>query len=119
MADFDEKSDEAGLSIDGSQPKEWAAIRAPDSLLSANRTGVGGKSPSLNSIGRTRSQNGYGCDEGNEQDDDVDVEAYRVDKDPFEVGWENGDDDPLNPRSWKTARKWVIVLICSMSSTCV
>ena len=36
----------------------------------------------------------------------------------FEVTWD-GDDDPLNPRSFGHARKWVIVLIVSMSSLCV
>ena len=37
---------------------------------------------------------------------------------PFEVGWE-GDDDPTNPRSMSTGRKWLIVLIVSTSSLCV
>ena len=36
----------------------------------------------------------------------------------FEVTWD-GDNDPFNPRSFGRARKWVIVLIVSMSSLCV
>ena len=36
----------------------------------------------------------------------------------FEVGWD-GEDDPLNPRSMSTGRKWLIVLIVSASSLCV
>ncbi|MCJ1395277.1 hypothetical protein MMC18_008161 [Xylographa bjoerkii] len=36
----------------------------------------------------------------------------------FEVGWD-GDDDPMNPRSMSTGRKWLIVLIVSSSSLCV
>ncbi|KAF1813450.1 MFS transporter [Eremomyces bilateralis CBS 781.70] len=37
----------------------------------------------------------------------------------FEVHWEGGDSDPMNPRSMSKARKWLIVAIVSMSSTCV
>ena len=36
----------------------------------------------------------------------------------FEVAWD-GDDDPMNPRSMRTSRKWLIVLIVSTSSLCV
>ena len=38
--------------------------------------------------------------------------------DPFEVNWD-GDHDPRNPRNMSKARKWVIVLVVSMSSLCV
>src|SRR5450755_2467809 len=37
---------------------------------------------------------------------------------PFEVQFE-GDDDPMNPRNLLTFRRWMIVIIVSMSSTCV
>ena len=36
----------------------------------------------------------------------------------FEVQW-NGDHDPMNPRNMSKARKWMIVLVVSMSSLCV
>jgi len=49
-----------------------------------------------------------------------DVEAAAAeDKDPFEVRWDHGDNDPMNPRSMSMARKWVVVLIVSASSLCV
>lgn len=37
----------------------------------------------------------------------------------FEVTWDGGDSDPLNPRSWSRARRWAIVVICSITSGCV
>ncbi len=40
-------------------------------------------------------------------------------QDPFEVGWENGDHDPLCPRSMGVARKWLIVFITCFGSLCV
>ena len=67
---------------------------------------------SLHSVSRTRSQNGYGCD-----DDDDDVEQV-ASHDPFEVRWD-GESDPMNPRSWNKARKWAVVIIVSASSICV
>lgn len=42
-----------------------------------------------------------------------------ADNEPFLVQWENGDADPLNPRSMTKARKWGIVMIVSTSSLCV
>jgi len=36
----------------------------------------------------------------------------------FLVQWD-GDDDPLNPRSFSTARKWLIVLVVSLGSLLV
>lgn len=77
---------------------------------------------SLRSISRTRSHNGYGCDDIEEQDTPVgqDVESQgAAEKDPFEVGWDNGENDPANPRSMTMARKWLVVLIVSASSLCV
>ncbi|KAL2817417.1 MFS transporter [Aspergillus granulosus] len=35
----------------------------------------------------------------------------------FVVGWENN--DPMNPRLFKTARKWLITIILSLGSLCV
>lgn len=39
--------------------------------------------------------------------------------DPYEVRWNGGDSDPLNPRSMPLWRKWVIVGITSFGSLCV
>ncbi|KAI8674965.1 MFS domain-containing protein [Fusarium keratoplasticum] len=61
----------------------------------------------------TRSQNGYSCDP------DEDSQTDETEKDPFEVGFENGDQDPLCPRSFGKARKWIIVFIVSFASFCV
>ncbi|OWO99132.1 hypothetical protein B2J93_1930 [Marssonina coronariae] len=71
------------------------------------------------SISRTRSHNGYGCDENQADSEGQDVEGQTREKDPFDVWWQGGDSDPLNPRSLSLARKWSVVLIVSASSLCV
>lgn len=40
-------------------------------------------------------------------------------KEVFEVGWDGGDDDPACPRSFNTARKWLITIIVSSCGFCV
>ncbi|KAL5318914.1 hypothetical protein ACEPPN_013982 [Leptodophora sp. 'Broadleaf-Isolate-01'] len=82
--------------------------------LGRNRTGASTRS----SISRTRTHNGYGCDD-NEEDSGHDVEGGVPEKDPYDVVWDGGDMDPLNPRSMTMARKWLVVLIVSASSLCV
>ncbi|KAK5995199.1 Efflux pump atB [Cladobotryum mycophilum] len=71
-------------------------------------------------LDRTRSQNGYGV--GDESDEaDESAQQQTPEKDPYEVGWENGDNDPLCPRRFNKARKWLIVLITaggSLTVTC-
>ena len=92
------------------------------------------------SLRRERSNNGYGVD-------DLDVDALDGQQvgdkektgssaqheeaaggssgleddqiDPFEVVWDGGDNDPMNPRSMPKWRKWVIVGITSFGSLCV
>lgn len=121
MADAERKSTDdvdscpgANGLADGHTEKEWAPIRPRDSpLLNAvSRTGA-----SLRSVSRTRSQNGYGC--GDESDQERNWEDGPGEKDPFEVDWENGEMDPLNPRRKSMLAKWAIVMICSTSSLCV
>ncbi|KAL5350758.1 hypothetical protein ACLOAV_004327 [Pseudogymnoascus australis] len=66
-------------------------------------------------VARTRSQNGYGCD-------DIEAEEDAPEDDPFIVGWDGGDADPLSPRSRSNFQKWTIVLINSVAAgsvTCV
>ncbi|KAG7412588.1 Efflux pump atB [Fusarium oxysporum f. sp. rapae] len=65
------------------------------------------------SISRCQSQNGYSCNPHNEPSDD------EVEKDPFEVGWDGGDNDSLCPRSFHKMKKWLIVIIVSSGSLCV
>lgn len=87
---------------------------------------TGGKpdSDSLRNLGRTRSQNGYGCDDTDVDDDEeAATQTSAAVKDPWEVGWDLQQDggrlDPLNPRAMPFARKWAVVLIISLASLCV
>ncbi|KAK4077092.1 uncharacterized protein Triagg1_4059 [Trichoderma aggressivum f. europaeum] len=68
-------------------------------------------------LDRTRSQNGYGVSD--EQRGDKALEAGQPETDPYEVGWDDGDNDPSCPRSFNKARKWLIVLICACGSLTV
>ncbi|KAK3316140.1 major facilitator superfamily domain-containing protein [Apodospora peruviana] len=87
------------------------------------------------SLRRERSNNGWGVDDlENDDENDEEVESRRPtsaaaaadaqttnddEKDPFEVGWEGGDSDPVNPRSMPLWRKWTIIGITSFGSFCV
>ncbi|KAG9248040.1 major facilitator superfamily domain-containing protein [Calycina marina] len=75
----------------------------------------GGPGSLHHNISRTRSQNGYGCDD---EGDDAEVQVADNDTDPYDVQW-SGEDDPLNPRNMKVAKKWIVVIIVSLSSICV
>jgi hypothetical protein len=106
--DLESSMDNSGVTSD-SLEKEWAARSKPDSRAS-----------STHSITRQRSHNYWSCDENIENDGaDEDQERGEEEKDPFEVGWENGERDPMNPRSKRRTAKWAIVLICSLASFCV
>ncbi|KAL7938497.1 major facilitator superfamily domain-containing protein [Trichoderma chlorosporum] len=72
---------------------------------------------SMRDLDRERSQNGYGVSD--EHRSDKEVEAGQPEKDPYEVGWDDGDNDPLCPRSFNKGRKWLIVLICACGSLTV
>jgi hypothetical protein len=123
MADLDEKYDEDKTmsptddsTLDLPPTKEFEPISGTHSRTQP-RARAG--SMSLRSMSRTRSNNGYGCDD-NEEDDTTEEEAGgATEKDPFEVHWDNGDEDPLCPRSMSLARKWLVVIIVSASSLCV
>lgn len=71
------------------------------------------------SVSRVRSQNGYSCNENETTSSDEQPQAPEPEKDPFEVGFENGDADLGCPRSMAKLRKWTIVVIVSMASFCV
>jgi hypothetical protein len=67
-------------------------------------------------LDRTRSQNGYGVDD----DDENDPTQGDDGEDPYEVGWDEGESgDPLCPRSFPKARKWLITFIVSHVSLCL
>lgn len=97
----------------GDSNKEWEPIRVPDTKSER-------PSRPASILSRTRSQNGYGCDDQNSLDspDNNDIEGA-LEKDPYEVGWDGGESDPLNPRSKNIVMKWLIVVICAVSSLCV
>ncbi|KAI0403017.1 major facilitator superfamily domain-containing protein [Xylaria palmicola] len=63
-------------------------------------------------LGPVRSQNGHGCADLSDLDEDGNG------NDPFEVSF-SGDDDPMNPRSMSIARKWLLVYIVGSGSLCV
>lgn len=84
----------------------------------------------LSHISRSRSNNGFGVDDLEdeaEKEEEADEEAAAregagetVDEEKrFEVGWEGGDSDPLNPRSLATWRKWIIIGVLSVGSFAV
>jgi hypothetical protein len=56
----------------------------------------------------------YGA--GNETRPDVEEPQG---EDRYQVRWDNGDEDPMNPRSMTLLRKWVVVSTVSASSLCV
>ncbi|KAF4632729.1 hypothetical protein G7Y89_g5400 [Cudoniella acicularis] len=119
---YDEKTslDDSDVVTPDSTSNEFVPITSRP--ISRNKSHPQNIALSRRSISRTRSNNGYGCDENNSGEDEevVDVEAAgESTKDPFEVRWDGGDNDPMNPRSMSMARRWLIVLIVSASSLCV
>lgn len=109
------------LYVDNQKERAWEPIRSD--LYTTERTKSRGSSRphSLRSLGRSRSQNGYsvGDDHSVNGEEAGDAEAGNAEKDAFEVGWEGGESDPLNPRSKSKAAKWAIVIICAICSLCV
>ncbi|ENH61880.1 Putative drug/proton antiporter YHK8 [Fusarium oxysporum f. sp. cubense race 1] len=83
----------------------FATIQSPQAIRTRSRASA--------SISRCQSQNGYSCNPHNEPSDD------EVEKDPFEVGWDGGDNDSLCPRSFHKMKKWLIIIIVSSGSLCV
>ena len=109
----------ADSDITPEQSKVFAPINDPSQTRSRNNSLARAPS-SLRAISRTRSNNGYGCDADDSEESGGDVETgTQAEKDPYEVRWDGGDNDPMNPRSMAFARKWVVVIIVSASSLCV
>lgn len=78
-------------------------------------------SASRRTISRIRSQNGYGISDETDEKNELPGKEQNgsAEKDPFEVGWDGGDNDPMCPRSFSKPRKWMITLIVSCCSFCV
>ncbi|KAH8601211.1 major facilitator superfamily domain-containing protein, partial [Bisporella sp. PMI_857] len=88
----------------------------PIACTKSHSSQPGSRPVSLRAITKTRSQNGYGCDDPEEHGVQNGVAA---EKDPFEVRWDGGENDKMNPRGMSLLRKWVVVIIVSASSMCV
>jgi hypothetical protein len=113
-------------STDSSTPG-FEPIRTTPAPTSRSTPGRRLSAETIDTLRRERSNNGWGCD-------DIEADAAgtggavapynhpgpgEVEKDPYEVGWEGGDSDPLCPRSLPTWRKWVVIGIASTGSFCV
>jgi hypothetical protein len=129
MADISEKERDEEISRNTTDDsayslpaKDFAPISTNASkAASRSNSHVRNRPTSLRSLSRARSNNGYGCDDTNDssQEDVEDVEVGGQEKDPWEVRWDGGDNDPANPRSMTMSRRWLIVIIVSASSLCV
>ena len=128
MVELQEKENEAGTTsptgtaesdITHQASKEFAPINGPSQTRSRSNS-LARAPTSMRSVSRTRSNNGYGCGPDDSEESSGDVEqGAQTEKDPYEVRWDGGDNDPMNPRSMAFARKWVVVIIVSASSLCV
>ncbi|KAI0537053.1 major facilitator superfamily domain-containing protein [Xylaria digitata] len=91
---------ESGHKVEGDEA-QWTP--------STNRDDTESQSDDTIDLGPTRSQNGHGCADLSDKDDN---------EDPFEVSFD-GDDDPMCPRSMSLARKWFLVCLVGLGSLCV
>ncbi|TQN72800.1 Efflux pump atB, partial [Colletotrichum shisoi] len=108
-----------------SNPDYDSATTHEESGFEPIRTGGarGGSRPlrESRSLSRTRSHNGYSCDDYLQSDDNPPrrESERKEEEDPYEVASEGGDSDPMSPRSLSSFRKWLIVSIVSCASFCV
>lgn len=117
--DQESSIDNSGVTAENLE-KVWVPIRPEESRSRVARSTPASRASSMHSMARQRSHNYWSCDENIENDGGgEDQERGEEEKDPFEVGWEDGERDPLNPRSKGKTAKWAIVLICSLASLCV
>ncbi|KAH7175600.1 major facilitator superfamily transporter [Dactylonectria macrodidyma] len=107
---------EKASSHSGDGPEDSSSTTFAPIQSSATRASAVASRPSTSEgLSRAVSHNGYSCEDAGGSSDD----AATTEKDPHEVGWDNGDEDPECPRSFSSARKWTIVIIVSMASFCV
>ncbi|KAK6223638.1 major facilitator superfamily transporter [Colletotrichum tabaci] len=108
-----------------SNPDYDSATTHEESGFEPIRTGGarGGSRPlrESRSLSRTRSHNGYSCDDYQQSDDNPPrrESERKEEEDPYEVAFDGGDNDPMSPRSLSSFRKWLIVSIVSCASFCV
>ncbi|KLP07502.1 Uncharacterized protein LW94_3226 [Fusarium fujikuroi] len=70
-----------------------------------------------NTLPDTQHHDTYNCNRNDEHEQNSQLSTLQ--RNYFEVEWENGDQDPLCPRSFGKWRKWVIVFVISFASLCV
>jgi hypothetical protein len=111
-------------------PSEKATQSAPQSTTQGLFCPISrskSKSPHPKSLHSTRSRRSQAGADGythfthddDEEKSNGDARPNDVEAEPYLVKWENGDADPLNPRSMTKLRRWVVVCIVSASSLCV
>jgi hypothetical protein len=100
------------------KPWEKATSDRPPSKR-ANTTRSRSRPRSLNlQLSRSIPQShGCSCCDNNEKANDP-IDSAAASEKAFEVQFE-GDDDAMSPRNLPTLRRWVIVIIVCLSSTCV
>jgi hypothetical protein len=127
-----EKSSQAS-----SEEKGQTAIPSEEATQSAPQNATQGlfcpiprsksKSPHPKSLHSTRSRRSQAGADGythfthddDEEKGNDDAHPNDAEAEPYLVKWENGDADPLNPRSMTKLRRWAVVCIVSASSLCV
>jgi len=119
---LDEKDNDVASAGSSSEPEpSFEPIRAAAIRRQSRDTARSNKTGSLR---REWSNNGYGCDDLVDIENQVDnsnnnlPEDVDTEKDPFEVDWD-GEADPENPRNMANLKKWIIVAITSFGSFCV
>lgn len=73
---------------------------------------------SLHTIRSYGDGHGYTCFSDDGEHQGADSGQTRDPEKQFEVQWDGGS-DPMNPRSMSKPRKWLVVILVSMSSLCV
>lgn len=73
---------------------------------------------SLHTIRSYGDGHGYTCFSNDEEHQGPDSGQAQDPEKQFEVQWDGGS-DPMNPRSMSKPRKWLVLILVSMSSLCV
>jgi hypothetical protein len=129
MTSFTDKNVEQGLrhpiSRHNSRPSSRPATLSRISTTRSNRSrhygGEDGYSGSV--FERERVENEEHLESSEENGDDEKTKEHRIDKqkskDIIEVNWDDGDNDPLNPRQMGLGRRWMIICLMSTTAICV
>ena len=109
--------------LEENQVKAFAPVKShTESRKSASDLSSRGRSQNEYSGSQQRSRSygdghGFACISHEDVGNDV-QDTKSEDQPDFEVAWD-GEDDLMNPRSMKKARRWLIVVIVPMGSFCV